>query len=1325
MFSKVHHHDQLLCEKANFVIKAAEIKASVLSVAGLRFCAPVIIVKLFEIFFGYKLECIVSHPRNKKEHTHNVDIVLKELRCSEDYSALLEPTTGQKVVDGDLPSIESIFELFYTVAKKKSNADFSLNRVIDVSPVSEVCRETNISQSMDSSKHGLDLRVLLDQITRLEITFTSESITQKGNDSQPIQEKDSKSVVLAKPKVRSRRKSKVLSSDTDPSRHILREVKSGQVKPLRPRPRSAPSHQKHAISSHSTIGRDRFSAPSSPVSLPQHTSIEDRCAVVISNNPTQLRNSQQKCRPRSAPHTGRQPMNKSHHGVAGPNGERERNVDTHSHSFSHTRKTRPRSPSHTYHFLTGRRIRVKEYRKESENYFSRRMPLGDRQLTQQSVPNLPRHSKSPYKGYVKTNNKREMEMPLNHPQLNLSRHDLVFSVTRRMSNVEEDRVSTSHSCVDLLRSLVSYTHSLQAQARVGVTCIDLPQLQVSNGPQSSYFEVNATYRNMNGILCTETLHSGTEGLTHLPSKTVLRTRIGSFLSRLEIIPAAGVSPISSSSSSCYMASSSLGRYPVGLAIDWNDLPISRPNWTYPVSGPPDAVSSPSDTIVWVYDSFDPTVTTLCPVGSLVRVYHAPNVCGQREEYSSLGTVISSTPVLSGHLSYTVSLISSGQIINCLHGDCVSILERDQFPVPQSVSLSPTSLIPIQLETVIIYSIQKHAKLCQISGSIGEIEHRSRVWRCLRADGDDEIIMGSEEGAGLVLTRASFVAQISELVWEIILQYRKENGSTAMNINSMNDLQLAYSLPVIDSVFKRYGEKNNRINVMYLSRVAQNGYNENEMKKNRILLSYHDRVAEFQSALLTLLYSIQNSNSQQNECFDDISSLISHYEWGVILSNADYFRGVLLHIGCTTIDDQPIEDSLQYLRTAYEATRRESEAFPLGSEAVFKHENSGKFLRRYHHYMPCRIVEYNRDSVTGEIHSYHLKQLRELSQEEYPGDLSRVRHGDIKLIWDEVLPHCPAPFLESSPIALDYNQRLSDAKAKYGDSFGFTGECQIGLGAHMWGITLSQLEDIMKLPEYSEDMTMTDVVQVLIKPLTKLSGRGYALLLNSQSPLQAKVMVSHAWAENYSQFVNGLKHSHLDGPFWVCAMAIYQNEDLPSVTIARQLGPDPLCGPFATVLKQATCMVAVVTESVDIYTRLWCTFEIFTAVELRVPVKLVSYMEQTGYGGQDHLLHHAALSRLTSGPVDTRQSRCGNPALPMNSDEIMIRALIEQIPGSYELLNRVIDWVGAMSLIEFYNNRPWLRESLSEGAYGNGGPHEETRVALSHGIAMICSRLNQS
>ena len=115
------------------------------------------------------------------------------------------------------------------------------------------------------------------------------------------------------------------------------------------------------------------------------------------------------------------------------------------------------------------------------------------------------------------------------------------------------------------------------------------------------------------------------------------------------------------------------------------------------------------------------------------------------------------------------------------------------------------------------------------------------------------------------------------------------------------------------------------------------------------------------------------------------------------------------------------------------------------------------------------------------------------------------------------------------------------------------------------------------------------MEKIVIPTTVGTGTGYALFSNKSEPLRAKVMVSHAWDEYYRDFALALRKAGSSeeghsGPFWICAFAIYQPEDIPGLTIAKQLGPDPSRGPFASVLKSAEAMLCIVTTSCDIYTR---------------------------------------------------------------------------------------------------------------------------------------------
>ncbi len=77
----------------------------------------------------------------------------------------------------------------------------------------------------------------------------------------------------------------------------------------------------------------------------------------------------------------------------------------------------------------------------------------------------------------------------------------------------------------------------------------------------------------------------------------------------------------------------------------------------------------------------------------------------------------------------------------------------------------------------------------------------------------------------------------------------------------------------------------------------------------------------------------------------------------------------------------------------------------------------------------------------------------------------------------------------------------------GPKFGFKGAVQKGYGPELCGITLKQIKDLLLHPKIDENSTMEEVVERVIKPITKDCGMSYALLVNRKKPLHARVMVS--------------------------------------------------------------------------------------------------------------------------------------------------------------------------------------------------------------------------
>ena len=55
-------------------------------------------------------------------------------------------------------------------------------------------------------------------------------------------------------------------------------------------------------------------------------------------------------------------------------------------------------------------------------------------------------------------------------------------------------------------------------------------------------------------------------------------------------------------------------------------------------------------------------------------------------------------------------------------------------------------------------------------------------------------------------------------------------------------------------------------------------------------------------------------------------------------------------------------------------------------------------------------------------------------------------------------------------------------------------------------------------------------------------------------------------------------------------------------------------------------------------------------------------------------------------IDTRSARCGNPALPQNDDEKVIRKSIEAMPGSYTALDTAIEKARLQYLKDTLNSK---------------------------------------
>eukprot|EP00439_Symbiodinium_sp_Y106_P086391 s2122_g32.t3 len=230
-----------------------------------------------------------------------------------------------------------------------------------------------------------------------------------------------------------------------------------------------------------------------------------------------------------------------------------------------------------------------------------------------------------------------------------------------------------------------------------------------------------------------------------------------------------------------------------------------------------------------------------------------------------------------------------------------------------------------------------------------------------------------------------------------------------------------------------------------------------------------------------------------------------------------------------------------------------------------------------------------------------------------------------------------------------------------------------VGPIQWGMTYSQFMEFVeactstkcwKNAELNKDfVNLYDLNPLLIR-WTRNTGAGIALRMNPAQPVDATLMVSHCWGESMNECSEALeefKSRQSIEPtcgLWFCAFSQYQaGDELEDVgpTIAEQLRKDP----FGTVVRAVANregMVVVHTSKQEIYTRLWCVYEISEALAARTAVNIAYSM--------DYVSKHAAnLDDMLR--ARTRDARCAK-----DSDETYIREKVEK-SGGWSVLDRKI------------------------------------------------------
>jgi len=264
-------------------------------------------------------------------------------------------------------------------------------------------------------------------------------------------------------------------------------------------------------------------------------------------------------------------------------------------------------------------------------------------------------------------------------------------------------------------------------------------------------------------------------------------------------------------------------------------------------------------------------------------------------------------------------------------------------------------------------------------------------------------------------------------------------------------------------------------------------------------------------------------------------------------------------------------------------------------------------------------------------------------------------------------------------------RVDDAAARA------TSVKQMDVPPVRWALSVEQFVDFVDLckasPKWDElkrsrkIVSMYDMDPAFIRPVSRGTGCGVALLMNQASPLASEVMLSHCWGEEVEECSEALEGFCYDRgvpfgtPVWFCLLSIYQpgsEAGDPGPGIDRQVSLDP--SPFQQVIRadgvrRGWGMVVLHTTTAEVYDRLWCVHEIDEAMEQGVAVlpacssrfAMVQSMaravaESDGY-----------MPGVADFTVSTRNAECSS-----QEDTARIRQAVDAKDGGYDRLDRVIN-----------------------------------------------------
>jgi len=216
------------------------------------------------------------------------------------------------------------------------------------------------------------------------------------------------------------------------------------------------------------------------------------------------------------------------------------------------------------------------------------------------------------------------------------------------------------------------------------------------------------------------------------------------------------------------------------------------------------------------------------------------------------------------------------------------------------------------------------------------------------------------------------------------------------------------------------------------------------------------------------------------------------------------------------------------------------------------------------------------------------------------------------------------------------------------------------------VTLDQLNDFRNLAKAELGLdyvgaTMHDVNSRILQPFCDQHRKCYAQVVNVSGLKHIDIFVSHAWAENFDEFVTAVNapfaHWLVKPNLWICALALVQSTDPDLVAIQVGVGDDPSHAPFTRALAQADKILVVRNQQVDIYGRIWCCWEMFTAYQL-------NFMQKPG----------GIMVVGSPGDADTQQIDIATAEASNLEDKLRILHHITSHAQTYDSVNRIVSEV---------------------------------------------------